>query len=70
MTENKQQLIKMICDELINNEAFHKEHTSTHRLIVTGDDDTPVEIHKAVVIERSDIQTRQFSCSTNVCGSK
>ena len=28
LTENKQQLIKMICDELIKDEAFHKERTS------------------------------------------
>ena len=47
----------MIYDELIKDKAFHKEHTSSHRLIVKGDDDTPVEIHKAFVIERSDIQT-------------
>ena len=51
VTKNKQQLIKMICDELIKDEVFNKEHTSSHRLIATGDDDTPVEIHKAVVLK-------------------
>ena len=30
---------------------------NTHRLIMTGDDGTPVKIHKVVVIERPDIQT-------------
>ena len=57
VTENKRQPIKVICDELIHVGAFHKEHTSLHRLIVIGGDDTPVEIHKAVVMERSEIRT-------------
>ena len=57
VTDNKRLLIKVICDELIQDEHFHQKHTKTHKLIVTGEDDIPSEVHKGIVVERADMIT-------------
>ena len=58
VTENKQQLIAIIFNELINDKTFHQKCCSNmHKLIVTGQEDTPVEVNNTVVIERDDLRT-------------
>ena len=57
VTKNKQQLIKMICDELIQDASFHNSNTSVHKLVVAGENESPIEIHKSVTIERVDLKT-------------
>ena len=57
VTKNKQQLIKMICDELIQDASFHNSNTSVHKLVVTGENESPIEIHKSVTIKRVDLKT-------------
>ena len=57
VTDNKRELIKVICDELVQEEQFPEEHTKTHKLIVTGEDDIPPKAHKGIVIERADRKT-------------
>ena len=36
VTENKQQLIKLICSELTQDAEFHNSNTEAHKLVVTG----------------------------------
>ena len=53
MTDNKRQLIKVICDELIQDEQFCK-HKTTNKLIVTGEDiHVPSEDHKGIIVNKS-----------------
>ena len=54
---NKKQLMSVICNNLINDEAFHIQHTMGNKLVITGSDDVPTEIHKGLVIARRDIAT-------------
>ena len=42
--ENKNQLIRMICNELTRDRLFHSQSTLEHKLVVTGEDPCPVEI--------------------------
>ena len=44
VTENKRQLISIICNELITNTTFHENYTHTHKLTITGEEAIPVEI--------------------------
>ena len=57
VTENKQQLIKLICNDLTQDTDFHKSYTSRHKIVVTGENETPIEIHKSFNIERVDLKT-------------
>ena len=57
VTENKQQLISLICKALCTDIEFHHLCTQTHKLVVTGDDDTPTEIYKGVIINRAGLKT-------------
>ena len=57
VTANKQQLISIICTNIINDEKFHLSHTSRNKLVITGSSNTPTEICKGVVIQRRDIST-------------
>ena len=57
VTENKRQLIKVISDELIRDDQFRNDNTQKHKLIVTGENDIPSEVHKGIVIERGDMKT-------------
>ena len=56
VSENKKQLIQIICSSLVEDVAFHSQHTNMHKLVVTGSD-VPKEIYQGVVIERRDIAT-------------
>ena len=55
VSSNKKQLMSIIC--IINDEEFHAQHTTRNKLVITGSDDVPTEIHKGVVIAREDIAT-------------
>ena len=58
VTENKKQLIDIICSELKGDTAFHRDHIHKHKLVVTSQDKTPVEISNGgVIINRSDMDT-------------
>ena len=57
VTANKQQLISIICTNIINDEKFHLSHTSRNKLVITGSSNTPTEIYKGVVIQIRDIST-------------
>ena len=48
VTESKRQLIKVISDELIRDNQFHNDYTQKHKLIVTGEDDIPLKLTKAL----------------------
>ena len=50
VSENKKQLIDIICIELIQDVSFHREHIQNHKLIITSQDITPIEIGNEGVI--------------------
>ena len=52
VTENKQQLIRMICEELERDQEFRQKHTSDHKLLFFGKKDIPVKLNKGMVIQR------------------
>ena len=55
----KKQLIGTICGNLAGDVAFHTQHTSIHKLVITASDNTPTEIHKGAVYLRRDMATSQ-----------
>ena len=57
VSSNKKQLMSTICSSIINDEEFHAQHTTRNKLVITGSNDVPTEIHKWVVIAREDIAT-------------
>ena len=56
VTENKKQLINMICEELQNDKDFINSFSHEHTLLITGEGD-PVEITWGRVIPRPDISS-------------
>ena len=57
-TRNKKQLIDIICKDLQGDADFHRKNTQKHKLVITGQDKSPVEIScGGVVILRHDIAT-------------
>ena len=57
VSSNKKQLMSIICRKIIKNEEFHAQHTTRNKLVITGSEDVPTEIHKGVIIARVDIAT-------------
>ncbi|KAG0723713.1 hypothetical protein GWK47_042084 [Chionoecetes opilio] len=58
VTENKKQLIDIICTELKGDVSFHRNHIQNHKLIITSQDKTPIEIsNRGLIINRGDINT-------------
>ena len=57
MSTNKKQLIDIICSDLCENKIFHHGYTQNYKLVVTGSNNTPVQISHGVVIYREDIST-------------
>ena len=55
VTENKVQLIDIICQYLI--ESSEHEKSSHHRLVVTSQANTAMEVQRAVVNYRDDLNT-------------
>ena len=56
VTENKKQLINIICEELQNDKDFIDSFSHEHTLLITGEGD-PVEITRGGVIPQPDIFT-------------
>ena len=50
VSANKKQLINKICGNLASDVAFHTQHTSIRKLVVTASNNIPTEIHKGAVI--------------------
>lgn len=69
VTENKKQLIEIICSVLKGDTSFHRDHIHKHKFAITSQDKTPVEISNGgVIINRSDMATTHeeqtlFSCN-------
>ena len=58
ITQNKKQLIDIICKDLQSDTDFHRKNTEKHKLVITGQKKSPVEIScSGVVIQRHDIAT-------------
>lgn len=57
VSENKKQLMEIICKSLIEDVSFHTQHTTMHKLVVTGSDNVLSEIHSVVVIQRHNLAT-------------
>lgn len=58
VTENKKQLINIICSELKGDTSFHRDHIHKHKLVITSQDKTPIEISNGgVILSRSDMAT-------------
>ena len=55
MTENKVQLIDMVCRHLI--QASQQEKLNRHRLIITGQASTPTEVYQGVSKQRDDLRS-------------
>ena len=58
VVKNKQQLMSIICEELVEDRLFHAS-LSGHRLVVTGDDPCPIEVSDEgeVILTRHDLKT-------------
>ena len=56
ITQNKMQLIDIICKDLKSDTYFQK-NTEKHKLMITGQEKSPIEISCGVVIQRHDIVT-------------
>ena len=57
VSSNKKQLMSIIRSSIINDDEFHAQHTTRHKLVITGSHDVPTEIHKGVAIAREGIAT-------------
>ena len=55
--ENKRQLIRIIFDELTNDEQFHLASISKHKSVVTGETLCPVEINQNRTVFRHDLES-------------
>ena len=61
ITENKAQLINMICEQ-VKNKALSipsNEEEFNHKLLITGSSEVPQEICSGVVVDRIDLKTTQ-----------
>ncbi len=58
MTRNRIQLIDIICKQLVDIYQLHHADDE-HKLVITGQNEVPVEVHKGVVINRRDLKTSQ-----------
>jgi hypothetical protein len=57
VSENKKQLIDMIITEILEDDIFMDRNTQHHVLVMTGEEETPLQIKKGQVQERRDIKT-------------
>ena len=57
VTENKVQLMQLIISDFLDDDTFQAEHTQTHKLVLTGENETPAEISQGSVSERKDLET-------------
>lgn len=54
---NKMQLITLIVESLLEN--YEQLSRTGHKLVVTGEDPTPLEVYKGVVVHREDLRNIQ-----------
>lgn len=57
VTENKKQLINLICSDLVQNKEYLEPYTRINKLVVTGQDEIPNEISGLSVVKRQDLAT-------------
>ena len=62
--ENKKQLNRLICEELIRDRLFHLQSTKQHKLVVTGEDPCPIEIKMEETRIRHDLENQQEEADT------
>ena len=55
--ENKRQLVALIVEDLYNNTVFPMNADCSRKLIITGEDPTPIELTKSCKIRREDLRT-------------
>ena len=68
ITQNKKQLIDIICKDLVSDTDFHRRNTQKHKLVITGQDKTPVEIsYGGTIILRHDIATTHKKLTISLC---
>ena len=66
VTENKIQLLDIICQQLV--EIYQAEHVQdAHRLVITGKKVVPVEVFKGIAINRNKLATNGISCINILC---
>ena len=65
VTENKKQLINIICEELQNDKDFIDSFSHEHTLLITGEGD-PVEIARGRIIPRPDISTSREEATKDI----
>ena len=59
VTDNKKLLINLVVKHLIESHESFREHTSSHKLVVVGEDATPVEISNGgELVTRADLATK------------
>ena len=56
VTENKTQLIEIICEQLRQKGKTHRA-INKHKLTITGPSPAPVEVFKGIAIEQKDLET-------------
>ena len=65
VTENKIQLLDIICQQLV--EIYQAEHVQdAHRLVITGKKVVPVEVFKGIAIYRDDLKIDHRSTDARV----
>ena len=65
VTENKQQLVDIICTELINDESFNHDHLNQHKFVIIGQ--ATVEISDSgVIIQRRGMDTTQEKADNTI----
>ncbi|CAH3142606.1 unnamed protein product [Porites lobata] len=57
VSKNKVQLMSMICSNITKDKTFHSQHSARHKLVITGSDLVPTEIHHGATKARHDMRT-------------
>ena len=63
-TYNKKQLIRILCEDLIGDRLFHVRSTGKYKLVVTGEDQCPIEIKMDERRIRNDLENRGEEADT------
>ena len=48
VTDNKCQLTRLICEELVQDQEIQQKHTSDHKLLLTSKKNIQVELNKGI----------------------
>lgn len=63
-TDNKKQLNNLLYEDLTKDRLFHLRSTQKHKLVVTGEDQYPIEIRMEERRDRYDLQNQQEEADT------